>query len=144
MVSPGKLSILPIIMIGFSVCSVYFAFGLTVGGYALWALGMLLSFVLNLKVLRMPAGARFDPHNNTFHMPGSWAPLTLFMAFFVVKYFVNAALAVHALSAQDAAFVYGSSLTFGLLSGTFLARAWYANRNGHQNPLTAAPLAAAA
>lgn len=71
-----------------------------------------------------PAGAHYDADTQRFTVPGSWLPLTLFMAIFACKFAVGMLSAtapehIHSLNAA-----IGISALYGLFSGLLNARAW--------------------
>ena len=59
-------------------------------------------------------------HN--FHLPGSWVPMGLILAVFLMKYGIGVQLAMAPELAHQAGFAYTVSTLYGLLSGLFGAR----------------------
>jgi len=134
-VSKLRLAVLPVAMIGLSLYGVWSAFSASPRGFAAWAGGLGLALLLN-GALRQPRGVSYCAASGRFTVPGSWVPLALLMAIFFTKYFVSAALATKALSPDIPAFVGIASFAFGLLSGTFLARALHTGKSAKQdNPI---------
>lgn len=122
--APAMVAILPLALGVFSLTRVLAVFGPAPLGLAAWAAGTAAALLLN-RALKQPAGARWSEATGTFRVPGSWVPLVLMMAVFFARY----ALAVSQVMTPDlvrtAAFTAAASFGFGLLSGVFLARAWW-------------------
>jgi hypothetical protein len=121
-VSGARLAVLPVALGAFSVYGVYADFGPQPAAVAGWGTGMVLAFMLN-GVLKQPRGVRYDPAGRVFLMPGSWIPLALMMTMFFTRYAVTVAIATDPARAAAPAFVAATCLAYGLLSGTFFARA---------------------
>lgn len=121
-VGGARLAVLPVALGAFSVYGVYATFGPQPAGLAGWGTGMVLAFMLN-GVLKQPRGVRYDPADRVFLMPGSWMPLALMMTMFFTRYAVTVAIATDPALAAAPAFVATACLFYGLLSGTFFARA---------------------
>ena len=121
-VSLVRLSLLPGAFIAFSLYGVIAAFGAQPVELAAWAAGIATA-VLAGRMLGSKPKARWDAAAGRFDVPGSWAPLALMMAVFFTRYAIAASMAMRPGLAREAAFAAGASLVYGLLSGTFLARA---------------------
>lgn len=96
-----------------------------------WLVLSLLSWTATCSVLTWtlgqepaPAGARYNAENRSFTVPGSWLPLSLFMAIFACKFIVGMlnATAPEQLFNLNAAL--GISALYGVLSGLLNARTW--------------------
>ena len=127
-----RVTILPLAMIALSLSGVFSAFGhlpLALGGWAA-GVGAALGFGRRFIAAR---GAAWSPRSATLHVPGSWLPLVLIVALFLLKYFAGASLALHPELATHAAFAGPLSLAYGSFSGIFLARG-LALRNLAQPP----------
>jgi hypothetical protein len=85
------------------------------------AMGLLVAWALGQGAA--PEGARFEPETRRFTVPGSWLPLTLFMAIFACKFVVGmlSATVPEQLHSMQAAI--GISALYGLFSGVLNARA---------------------
>lgn len=118
----SRLPLLPLAMLCFSLYGISTSFGISVLPYLAWTLGFLPVFVLGQRLLR-PRGAVYSPTSRSFRVPGSWVPFILMMAIFWVKYATGFVLARHLAIIQQLWFVGTVSLTLGLLSGLFAARA---------------------
>ena len=93
------------------------------------AMGLLVAWALGQGAA--PAGASYDPETRRFTVPGSWLPLTLFMAIFACKFVVGmlSATAPEQLDSLSAAI--GISALYGVFSGVLNARAWRLLKLGH-------------
>lgn len=121
-VSRSKVSIVPVAMIVLSLYGVFSAFGAAPIGLAFWVLGVAIAIGVGVK-LATPQGVTFAAETQSFFVPGSWLPLVLMMAIFFIKYCVGVILARQLPVASETEFVGLVSLSYGLLSGVFLARA---------------------
>ncbi len=116
-----RITLLPLAMIALSLSGVLTAFGHfppALGGWAA-GVGVALTFARSLVAVR---GARWLPASQAVFVPGSWLPLALIVALFIVKYAAGATLALHPALAVDATFAGTCSVAYGLFSGLFLAR----------------------
>ncbi|WIT10366.1 hypothetical protein PFX98_15755 [Paucibacter sediminis] len=121
-VSEGRLRLLPLAFVGLGVWGTLSAFGWHSGVALAWA-G---SFVLSYRLVRgsgWPGAARYVPAQQGFHVPGSWLPLALMMAIFVLKYAVGVTLSMQPQLAQTADFAIAVSAAYGALSAVFMGRA---------------------
>ena len=117
----GRVTLLPLVMIGLSLGGVLSSFGVegvAIGGWAA-GVGAALAFGRHAMVAQ---GASWSQRGGLLHVPGSWLPLGLMLALFAVKYFAGASLALHAWLATDAVFAGACSFGFGGFSGLLLAR----------------------
>lgn len=69
-----------------------------------------------------PAGTLYDAGARRFHLPGSWVPLALILAVFLMKYVIGVQLALEPSLAHDAGFAFTVTTLYGGLSGLFAAR----------------------
>ncbi len=125
-----RASILPVLMLALSFHGVVEAFGVGPESLSAWVLGVVLSAAACLK-LGIPRGVRYSEQTGRFHVPGSWMPLGLMMAIFLVKYGVAVMQARHLPQVGTAAFAVGAGLCYGLLSGVFLGRRLVVWRSAH-------------
>lgn len=121
---PVRLAILPVALAALSLSRVLSAFGAEPLALAAWAAGTAAALLLNSR-LKQPAGARWSAASGTFHVPGSWVPMVLIMAVFFARYALAVSLAMKPDFVHSAAFASASSFGFGMLSGMFMARAWW-------------------
>lgn len=66
----------------------------------------------------------YSAATKSFLVPGSWIPLALMMAIFLVKFVTAGAQARHFALAGAPGFIGTTSLCYGLFSGLFFARAF--------------------
>jgi len=119
-----RLVLLPLALLGLALWGVQSAFAASgrLGALlAVWALGhaAMLALVPRLPV---PAGTRYDAARRSFQLPGSWVPMALILAVFLMKYGIGVQLAMAPELAHQAGFAYTVSTLYGLLSGLFGAR----------------------
>ena len=120
-VSFGRATVLPVIMITLSFYGVWSAFGVSVNGIAAWFVGVGFAVLIN-QLRPLLQNVAYSRETKSFSIPGSWLPLALMMAIFFTKYVVGVVLA-RKLSFGDTPLFIGSvSLIYGLLSGTFFSR----------------------
>jgi len=120
--SRGNVTILPTAMLVLSLYSVISAFGFTPFALTSWLAGVGISVWLSLKTNNL-SSVSYAAETKSFSVPGSWLPLSLMMAIFFTKYTVGVILARKLPIAHEPAFIGSISLTYGLLSGVFFARA---------------------
>lgn len=118
----GTVTILPVAMISLSFYGVISAFGIAPAGLFLWISGVTIVLGLGIKIAS-PANVTFSADTQSFLVPGSWLPLALMMAIFMLKYTVGVILARQLPIAKELVFIGFVSFCYGLLSGVFLARA---------------------
>ncbi len=119
--NPARLAILPAAFIALSLYGVFAAFGPNAYDLLAWAAGIGAAVLLG-RAFKPRAGTRWDETTRSFEVPGSWVPLALMMAVFFARYAIAASIAMLPALAHTAAFAMLASLTYGLLSGLFLAR----------------------
>lgn len=120
----GRLIVMPVAMGGLALWGVYSAFGGTgnvVALLGLWALCYAAVLAIGTR-LAPPPGTRWDGATRSFHLPGSWMPLALIMAVFLMKYCIGVQLAMEPSLAHDNGFALAVTGLYGLLSGLFAAR----------------------
>lgn len=121
-VSRGRLIVLPIAMLVWSLYSVWSTFDAHVTALAAWACAWVA--VVAIALVRAPSRrASYDAATRQFTVAGSWAPLALMMGIFFFKYAVAVVHATNpgALGTTTAVVVVAG--TYGLFSGMFMARA---------------------
>jgi len=121
-VSGSRLFALPIAMLGYSLFGALSAFGPQPAALISWGAAVLLAVFLG-RFLKRPADVRYSKTTGQFAIPGSWAPLTLMMTIFFIRYIATVALVIDATLKQSIAFASIISLLTGMMSGIFLARA---------------------
>jgi hypothetical protein len=136
-VSKARLFALPVAMLALSLYSLFATFGPTRLGFVAWLAGGMLAGLL-YRFARRPAGAGHAPDTRVYTIPGSWLPLTLMLAIFLMRYAVAVAIAIDASLSETSSFVLVAGLSYGLLSCIFLARANAVLRAAKHAPLSLA------
>jgi hypothetical protein len=115
--------VLPVIMIPLSLFTVAYTFGIQPFPLIAWVAGVALAFALNAYLFRAPSGVRYMGDTNKFDVPGSLVPLILMMTIFLARFVLGVMRALNpALVASDP-FAGIVSVTLGVCSGLFAARA---------------------
>jgi len=123
-VSRGRLILLPIVMLAWSLYSVWSTFDahLTALALAAWACAWVA--VVAIAMLRAPSRrAAYDASTKQFTVPGSWVPLALMMGIFFFKYAVAVVQVVKPGVLESTVGVVVVAGVYGLFSGMFMARA---------------------
>ena len=121
-VSGQRLIVLPVVMMGWSLYSVWSTFDAHVTALAAWACAW--GAVVALGLAQAPLqGASYDADAKQFTVPGSWVPLALMMGIFFVKYAVAVMHAIKPGMFDATTAVAVVAGTYGLFSGLFMARA---------------------
>jgi hypothetical protein len=121
----APIAITPVAMLTLSVWSNVSAFGRSPDfGFVLatWA-GILAVTVIAVMQLPPATGTQFDAASRTFRVPGSWIPMLLIVAIFLVKYVVGVDLAMQPSLALDSQYVLIVAGLYGVFSGIFAGRA---------------------
>ena len=115
-----SLFIVPAIMLALSLQDVVMKFGPDAAPLAAWAAAAAATALLVWKsgADRIVPGAA----PGSVRVRGSWAPLAMMMAVFFTKYAASVLLAILPHARQDALFVTGVCLLFGVFNGAFLGR----------------------
>ena len=133
----ARITILPLVMLALSFSGVVSAFAHAGIALLAWAAGIAVALSVG-RPLVQARGARWDGTTGLLHVPGSWAPLVLIVALFLIKYIVGVTFALHHELAGNTLFGAACGLAYGTFSGLFAARALGLRR------LAVAPRAAAA
>jgi hypothetical protein len=126
-VTLARVTVLPLVLIALSFSGVLNAFGHLTLAWIGWAAGVTAAIVVGRPFVAIRT-ARRVPQTDRLHVPGSWLPLVLIVALFVVKYVANVSVALNPALASDATFAGVCSLAYGSFSGLFLARNWSLRR----------------
>jgi hypothetical protein len=121
-VSLTRLTILPLVMLALSFSGVVSTFAHATIAILAWAVGVIASIALGRSFLA-PRGASWSPETGLVHVPGSWLPMALIVALFLIKYGVGVTLAMNHAMAADAIFGACCGFAYGGFSGLFAARA---------------------
>lgn len=120
-----RLVLLPVAMTGLALWGVQSAFAATghlAALLALWAVCAAIALAVGSR-LAPPAGTRWHAAARSAHLPGSWVPMGLILAVFLMKYGIGVQLAMEPPLAHDMGFALVVTALYGLLSGFFAARA---------------------
>lgn len=120
----ARLAALPLAMTGLALWGVVSAFagsGRLAGLLVLWLLCAGLALAWGWRGAP-PAGTRYDPQRRVFQLPGSWVPMGLILAVFLMKYGIGVQLAMAPALARHADFALAVTALYGALSGVFAAR----------------------
>jgi hypothetical protein len=75
------------------------------------------------RYARSPRQVSYAPEARLFHVPGSWTPLAMMMAIFFARYAIAVAMAMQPALKAMPVFAAAIGAAYGLMSGSFLARA---------------------
>ncbi|MFZ6768404.1 DUF6622 family protein [Undibacterium sp. Di26W] len=113
--------IIPIVMLALSVQGILSGFGADPVVLAAWLATMLLGAAISWSLVS-DKNVRILADKGTVFYRGSWAPLIMMMAIFVMKYIVNVALHVNPALHTNMPFAVISTALFGLFNGLFLGK----------------------
>lgn len=119
--SVGRVIALPVAMVSLSIFGVLSTFGPSLLAVASWAAGLVVALVVGPRAVAVE-GATWSPARQRLQLPGSWLPLGLILAIFVLKFAAGVAMGLQPARAADPVFAGGFSLAYGVFSGLFLAR----------------------
>lgn len=118
-----RVSLLPVVMTLFSVSGTFSALGGTPHraiSISAWLVAAVLAFAV---LARGRNAARYDPVRRLYFLPGSSAPLLLFVGIFLVKYVVGVDLAMAPQLVREAPYVLCIAALYGAFTGVFVGRA---------------------
>ena len=120
--SPTRLLLVPVVMGAYSLLGTFNAFAQAGGALAVaaWLAGAALGHAAN-GPLGLPRGATANA-DGSVRIPGSAAPLALFLGIFLMRYVLGATLAMHPALRADAAFATVAALACGVPAGLLAAR----------------------
>jgi hypothetical protein len=121
-VSLARMTILPLVLLCLSFTGVVSTFAHATIAILAWLVGVTAAIALGRRLL-VVRGATWSPETGLLHVPGSWLPLALMVALFLVKYGVGATLALNHAMAANTTFGASCGLAYGAFSGLFAARA---------------------
>lgn len=119
-VSPGRAVAVPVVLFFFSVFGVLSAFRASPAALLAWVAAFLTAGSAT-RLLGYPRGVTFDRETRRLSIPGSWAPLALYMTLYFTKYGVAVALARNAGLAASPSFSVPVGAIYGCFSGVFFA-----------------------
>jgi hypothetical protein len=112
-------------LLAYSAWGVTSAFGLQLAPLLAWGLGLALALGL---LMRWVASQGLVRQGRAVQVPGSWLPMALLLSIFLAKFVLGMATGLGVSFVQASWFVALASGVFGLLSGSFAARAWAVHR----------------
>lgn len=121
-VKQPTLLILPLGMLALSFFGATSSFGYSLTIMLLWLAGVLSSTIIGL-LLFSASSASYQAQNASFKVLGSWWPMIFIMAIFFTKYAVGVLTSIKPELFANAALVLSLATFYGILSGTFIARA---------------------
>ena len=121
-VKQPTLLILPLGMLALSFFGLTSSFGYSLTIMLLWLAGVLSSTIIGL-LLFSASSASYQAHCASFKVPGSWWPMIFIMAIFFTKYAVGVLTSIKPELFANATLVLSLAAFYGILSGTFIARA---------------------
>lgn len=121
----ARVTLLPATMTAMSIWGTASAFGASplFGSVMLTWLTAMLAVVALIAPMAAPHGAGYDSASRIFRLPGSWVPMTLIVAIFLVKYVVGVDLAMNPALARDGQYTLIVAGLYGAFSGIFIGRA---------------------
>jgi hypothetical protein len=123
--SQARVTLLPVTMTALSIWGTVSAFGASplFGTVMLVWLATAAVVLAGVASTAAPRGATYDAASRTYRIPGSWIPLALIAAIFLVKYVVGVDLAMQPVLARDSHYTLIVAALYGTFSGIFIGRA---------------------
>lgn len=122
LVSPRRLLAMPLALLGLGVFSLESAFAAQPASVLAWLAALLVFVAIGLRIPR-PAAAVWRAAEQRLQLPGSWLPLAVITAIFVLRYSVNVALAMNPAWRGSAQALLPIAALYGALGGVVLGRA---------------------
>ena len=116
-----RIVLLPLAMTAMSLHGTFTSFPPLNWSWVLWS-GAALATVAWFASGDLPRDVRYDASTQVFRLPGSWVPLGLMMAIFLVRYMVGVLLALNPRLTRDPAVAAIVASVYGALSGVFIGR----------------------
>ncbi|MFZ2998871.1 MAG: DUF6622 family protein [Undibacterium umbellatum] len=113
--------IIPLVMLALSIQGILSGFGADPLVLAAWLATMTAAAAVSWNMVS-DKNVRILADRGTVFYRGSWGPLVMMMAIFVMKYIVNVALHVNPALHTNMQFALISTALFGLFSGLFLGK----------------------
>lgn len=117
-----RVALMPAIFLPLSLWGVWTAFGPQALAFGAWLAGVGTAVALN-RFARVPRRVSYEAQTRLFRVTGSWIPLAMMMAIFFTRYAVTVAMAMQPTLTAAPLFATGVGAAYGLMSGSFLARA---------------------
>jgi uncharacterized protein DUF6622 len=120
-ISLARITVLPLVMLALSFSGVVSVFAHATIAILAWAIGVAAAVVLGRHLVQA-RGATWSSTTGLLRVPGSWLPLALIIALFLVKYVAGVALAKNHALTDSPLFGAACGLAYGTFSGLFAAR----------------------
>ena len=121
-VTRGRLLALPLSMLALGLWTMSPGFVAQPLAGLLWLLAMAGAATLGLRMAPRP-GTQWLAGEQRLQLPGSWLPLVLIMAIFVLRYAMGVALALNPAWRTAPQLMLPAAMLFGAISGMLLGRA---------------------
>lgn len=115
-----RMLVIPLLMLALALQSIAMQFGLACAGMAAWVAGTALMVLQRWAFGR--SGVKAGAMPGSLRIRGSWTPLAVMMAIFLVKYALAVALAIRPGMAENAVFAAAVCGLLGLGNGWFLGQ----------------------
>ncbi|HTD04808.1 MAG TPA: DUF6622 family protein [Undibacterium sp.] len=113
--------VIPLVMLALSMQGIAGSFGFNSVSAGNWLAGVLAGSALSWKLVN-ERNVTILPHKPGVLYRGSWGPMLLMMAIFLIKYCVNVMVAMNGQLHRDTVFVALVCLAYGLCNGLFLGK----------------------
>jgi hypothetical protein len=117
-----RVAMMPAIFLPLSLWGVWNAFGPEPLAFGAWLAAVGTAVLLN-RYFRVPRQVSYAPDTRLFRVAGSWVPLAMMMAIFFTRYAIAVATAMQPALKTMPSFAAAVGFAYGLMSGSFLARA---------------------
>lgn len=117
----SAVAIIPLVMLALSVQGILSGFGVDPLVLAAWLAAMTAAAAVSWNMVS-DKNVRILADKGTVFYRGSWGPLVMMMAIFVMKYIVNVALHVNPALHTNMQFALITTALFGLFNGLFLGK----------------------
>ena len=121
-VSLTRMTVLPLVLLALSFSGVVSTFAHATIAILAWAVGVIAAVTVGRRFMTVP-GASWSAETGLLQVPGSWMPMVLMLALFLIKYGVGVTLAMNPAMALDTSFGACCGFAYGGFSGLFAARA---------------------
>jgi len=118
----ARVTVLPGIFLTLSLWGVWSAFGAEWLAFGGWLAGIAAALLINRRA-RQPREVSYSADTRRFRVEGSSIPLALMMAIFFTRYVIAVATAMQPSVMTLPGFIAAVGFAYGLMSGSFLARA---------------------
>ena len=121
-VGRARVALMPAVFLPLSLWGVWSAFGPEPFAFGAWLAAVGAAVLIN-GYARVPRQVSYAPDTRLFHVAGSWIPLAMMMAIFFTRYVIAVSMAMQPSLKTMPLFAAGVGAAYGLMSGSFLARA---------------------